>query len=269
MRSLKKNGLALILLLVLLLVCFAVGFAKVASASSPLASGAGILSPTNTTYSPGRLTLKTISVGLGGSSIYYTITYSLDGKPNVTVPLEIETHPRSFQITIRGSAPLPALSEGSHSITVYQRLDYNTTAPRTFWDSSTVYFTINDGNSPVIANVSVENRTYAQKTLPLNFTLDGPTSWMGYCVDNQANETIKGNTTITGLNVGPHTLKVFANDTAGNMGVSNTSNFTISQPIEDPPSVSNYSLDRTFLTAIVIVGVVVAVAALVYVWRKK
>ena len=56
--------------------------------------------------------------------------------------------------------------------------------------------------------------------IPLNFTLDEFASWMGYSLDAQANVTLSGNTTITGVSGGVHRIVVYANDTAGNMGKS-------------------------------------------------
>ena len=50
---------------------------------------------------------------------------------------------------------------------------------------------------------------------------------MGYCLDSLANVTIAGNTTISGLSEGTHSLVVYANDTAGNTVKSETVFFTV------------------------------------------
>jgi hypothetical protein len=49
---------------------------------------------------------------------------------------------------------------------------------------------------------------------------------MGYSLDGQDNVTVTGNATLSGLSSGLHNVTVYANDTAGNMGVSETIKFT-------------------------------------------
>ena len=96
-----------------------------------------------------------------------------------------------------------------------------------------------DATPPVISILSPQNTTYPTSNVPLNFTVNETTHWMGYSLDNQANATIPGNTTIP-VSEGRHTLVVYANDTVGNMGASNTVCFTVdvSSPIiEDPARV--------------------------------
>ncbi len=52
---------------------------------------------------------------------------------------------------------------------------------------------------------------------------------MGYSIDNQANETVnlKSEINLSGLSQGAHSIKIYANDSLGNMGVSNTVFFSI------------------------------------------
>lgn len=82
-------------------------------------------------------------------------------------------------------------------------------------------------SSPTITVVSPENRTYAASSVPLNFTLNKPTSWIGYSLDAQHNVAITGNTTLSGLSYGSHNITVYANDTSGNIGSSGTVFFTV------------------------------------------
>jgi hypothetical protein len=133
---------------------------------------------------------------------------------------------------------LPELPEGHHELTVYanyERTSTNHNYPALILDSTTVYFTVDDGTPPIISNLSLENKTYSQNDLSLNFTTDEPTSWIGYCLDGKTNVTIAGNTTLTGLADGSHNLTIYANDAAGNMGASETINFTIAQKTEPSP----------------------------------
>jgi hypothetical protein len=83
---------------------------------------------------------------------------------------------------------------------------------------------------PLIEILSPQNLTYTNNSVPLTFTIYdySPISWIGYSLDNQANVTITGNTTLASLPDGIHEIVVYANDTFGNMGASNKIHFTVS-----------------------------------------
>ena len=111
---------------------------------------------------------------------------------------------------------------------------------------------------PSISVLSPQNMIFSTTDVSINFIVNLPTSWMGYSLDGQDNVTIAGNTTIAGLSNGLHTLTVYANDTAGNVGASETMLFTVDVP---------------FPTALVIAAsgvslAVVAAGVLVY-WKKR
>ena len=94
----------------------------------------------------------------------------------------------------------------------------------------TVTLQRNDTAPPTMTLLSPENKTYTTTSIPLTFTPNETTSWIGYSLDNQANVTITGNTTLTGLSEGTHSITVYANDTSGNMGASEIVYFTVSLP---------------------------------------
>lgn len=218
----------------------------------PLASGINITSPANTTYISNLLTLNITVRGLISPSIYrYIMVYSADGKNNASLPVTSTFVPVEATVTypngtittapaiigsyyiITGCVALPELHEGTHNITVYAAYertnDINTNWPALILDSNTVDFTINYGIPPVISKLSLENKTYNQNNLPLNFTTDKPISWICYCLDGKTNVTITGNTTLTGIPNGSHNIVIYANDTLGNMGASEAINFNVSQ----------------------------------------
>ena len=66
-----------------------------------------------------------------------------------------------------------------------------------------------------IAILSPKNLDYNTTEVPLVFTLSAPADWMGYSLDSQEKVAIAGNTTLTGLSNGSHSLTVSANDTYG------------------------------------------------------
>jgi hypothetical protein len=196
-----------------------------------LVSPISIISPSNSTYTPQTLTLNiTVKSFLDASKANITIVYSVDGNANATVDTQSTPFPMGIQsyYLITGWATLPEMPEGLHSITVYGKYEFPMF--NIAYDNRTVYFTVNDGNPPIISNLSLENKTYNQDRLPLNFKVDESTSWIGYCLNGQANVTITENFTLTELPAGSHTLTIYANDTAGNMGASETISFSIAAP---------------------------------------
>jgi hypothetical protein len=92
----------------------------------------------------------------------------------------------------------------------------------------------------------------------LNFKVSESVSWMGYSLDDEANVTLAGDTILT-LEEGSHSIILYANDTAGNMGKSDMVNFNI-QP----------SPDVTLLSAASAVSIVIIAAILIgYLKHKK
>lgn len=87
---------------------------------------------------------------------------------------------------------------------------------------------------PNITSLSAQDKTYKESNVPLDFTLSQPAQWIGYSLDGQANITIDGNTTLTGLQNGQHTVTIYANNTYGNPAVPQTITFIIKVPIPFP-----------------------------------
>jgi hypothetical protein len=160
---------------------------------------------------------------------------------------------------------LTNLTDGPHSLAVHA---YGTGS---VWDqyglceyspsvesSSVVYFTL-DTSIPSVSILSLENKTYYSANVTLTFDVNEPTSEMNYCLDG-LNITLAGNTTLTQLSYGTHSLTVYATDIAGNTGASKTINFTIAR--EPQP----------FLIILVIASittVVVCIGLIVYFKKRK
>jgi hypothetical protein len=100
--------------------------------------------------------------------------------------------------------------------------------------SSTIYFEV-DTTAPTVTLEPMENKTYSEADIPLNFRIDEPASWVGYSLDEQDNVTLTTNTTLMGLSEGTHSLVVYARDNAGNTGTAKTINFTIAFPPSSTP----------------------------------
>lgn len=132
-----------------------------------------------------------------------------------------------------------------------------------------IFFSVYNTPPPNIIVYAPKNQSYvftniSSDVIPLNFTVDKITSWIGYSLDNQNNITIAENITLTGLNEGQHKLVMYANDTIGNMGTSQTMYFTIAK--EDSNLQGGFSI---LFVVIVVVVTVVIVATLIYFKKHK
>lgn len=79
---------------------------------------------------------------------------------------------------------------------------------------------------PNITILSPVNNSYHFKMyVPLNFMNNTILSWTGYSLNGTANKTINGSYNITVIPNGLNSITVFANDTSGNMGKSDTNYF--------------------------------------------
>jgi len=96
-----------------------------------------------------------------------------------------------------------------------------------------------DTTVPTISIVSPQNTIYAVNQVPLTFTVNVVTSWIGYSLDDQANVTVRGNTTLTELSDGTHSLQMYARpidfSCKRNLGASSPVYFTIDTT---PPSIA-------------------------------
>ena len=151
------------------------------------------------------------------------------------------------------------ISDGEHTVTFYATEvgAYPLMEAFTIVNSASLHFTI-DTIAPAISDLSVENATYKTSDIPLSFNVNENVTQTSYCLDNQGNVTFIGNTTLTGLTEGMHSLVVYAKDTAGNIGASETIDFSVDVP---------------FPTTIVVVAsgasiAIIASGVLVY-WKKR
>jgi len=113
------------------------------------------------------------------------------------------------------------------------------------------------GSPPAIFIDSPENKTYTVNSVSLKFTVSKTTSWIKYSLDNQANVTITGDVTLSDLAYGEHSITLYAEDTDGKAGKSETVYFTIAEGAEPPPpDFSPIVLIVAVIAAAVIIGVI-------------
>jgi len=90
-----------------------------------------------------------------------------------------------------------------------------------------------DTTPPIITILSPVNKTYCTTLVPITFTVNEPTSWIGYSLDGTANKTVTGNTSLL-LSYGSHNIIVYAKDMAGNEGASTKVTFKVNTPPNSP-----------------------------------
>jgi hypothetical protein len=126
---------------------------------------------------------------------------------------------------------------------------------------------------PKITLQSPLNQTYKESNVSLVFTVDKAVDWVGYSLDGEQNVTISNtssltnsmitNVTVANVTSGLHSITVYANDTFGNMGVSENIAFRVKLPgISGPfPTASVATVSG--------VSVIVAVACLLVYFKKR
>ena len=190
-----------------------------------------VLSPENKTYPSNNLTLV-LSVNRPTT----WIGYSLDDQANITV---------------KGDTELDGLSDGEHSVTVYVNDTFGNLV-----SSDTVQFSV-DTFAPQIMVFSPENKTYGGSDIQTVFTVDEPTSWMGYSLDGEDNVTVTGNVTLAALSTGSHNITFYAIDLVGNTGTSGTIYFEISP------------FPTVLIVAVAVTITITAAATYLFLKRKK
>lgn len=200
----------------------------------------------------------------GLSQRLVTVSFYVDGKGYGSVsPNSDLSSPFSYSLQLEN------LSDGSHILLV--RAD--STGVVRDWISDTVYevsgesataaahFTLD--SPPEVSFLSAE-KAYTTPEFPLNFMVNEPVAKISYVLDWQKNLTISGNITLSGLTFGTHIVTVYAWDTAGGVGVSETITFTITEPFSIPVIIA-----VVILVAIGTIALIVAVCAGLLVYYRK
>jgi nitrous oxidase accessory protein NosD len=113
---------------------------------------------------------------------------------------------------------------------------------------------------PTIEIINPESVTYSIRNVSVDFVLNKPVSWIGYSLDENNNETISGNLTLTDLSLGTHNITIYAIDEYGNEGSSETVSFTIEE---------NKSLSNLLVTAVIVSVVSISLACIVLLRKHK
>jgi hypothetical protein len=228
--------------------------------------------PRNSTVNRSNNLTISFNVKLLGSPLasdprVYTVYYNTSWQNDSVVYQWSYGHP--YLTEFSNKLNLTSIPEGKQNITI-QAIEYGIYwSPPPFWyttftitGSSSISFTI-DTTPPVISALSVQNKTYSTSDVPLNVTVNEPVSQVICSLDGQENVTISGNTTLTGLANGDHSLIVYAKDEAGNIGTSKTITFTVAE------SFPTTLVATASVVTVAVVGAVTLLIAVVYFKKRK
>ena len=122
--------------------------------------------------------------------------------------------------------------------------------------SATICFTI-DRTPPTVSFLPPENVS-STSSVPLNLTINESYSKIAYSLNGQQNVTVSGNSTIPHLPFGQYNVTFYVWDIAGNIGTSETANFTVAEiPQTVGTTDSSLLLPATAaLSTVIIIGIV-------------
>jgi hypothetical protein len=165
------------------------------------------------------------------------LSYILDGSPNVKLSItSYETSLTSF-----GKGTLSNLTDGYHKVTAV-----SVDSKGNVLSGSTTFLVNTTLRFPTLL-LSPNNITYYSKEIPLTYTINDPKYTVYYRFDNSSKQiTLTGNTTLSGLSEGQHTITAVASDHKTGTGLysKQIANFTIDtiNPTPTPtPTVPEFS----------------------------
>jgi hypothetical protein len=232
-----------------------------------------IVSPENKTYDPKNFvslsfTLESSDPESWQITFVHGVKIYLDGDLYEHAIATEPSNPTDYGYSY--SFALTGLELGSHSLYVvasYRSIVWTSENIGVWRDSDSatskvIYFSV--GTSPLrIGILSIDQQQiFNVSVVPLDFTVSKPVSWMGYSLNGQDNVTIAGNTTLTGLSEGTHSLVVYANDSFGQTGKSLVRYFTVA-------TTNSYSSSTITLVSATVVISAVAVCAGLLLYLKK
>ena len=196
------------------------------------------------------------------SSMVIKVTYEVDWKKEAISVLNGGQEQASFNLWLSN------VPEGQHRIVIkavgsgLYKQDEVSYKGFFIESTATISFTI-DRAAPTVLVLPTENIS-STSAVPFNLTVNEPFSKIGYSLNGQQNVTVSGNSTIPHLPAGQYNVTFYVWDIAGNIGTSETENFTVALA---PLTQSEPFSSVPFAAVSLVVAVVVATGLLVY--RKK
>jgi hypothetical protein len=262
----KRTALALTLILALSVSIIAgMQTLEVAQANFLPAPAIIIYSPAPIIYTNTSIPLHVVVNVLRDSPEIVCVLYCVDESSNVTLTNLTRTGNVWFDPNKEGSefsvtSVLESLAEGNHTLKVYSQ----DAAGKEM--SSSVEFTINTQyRYPEVLILSPQNKTYTTTEVPLTWTCDEQILSADYILDPYlyGSTTLPGNTTLTGLSNGTHTIAVYVFTERGQAN-SQTVHFTVSPETQ----LQTEPFPTTMVVASVVLVVVIGMGLLVY-FKKR
>lgn len=270
------NKTALTAIIIVAFITFVAGMQtlEVAKANFLPAPAIIIYSPAPVIYTNTSIPLHVVVNILSNSPDIVCVLYCVDENSNVTLTNLTRTDnvgfaPGRWGSEFRVTSILDNLAEGNHTLKVYSQ----DAAGKEM--SSSVEFTINTQyRYPEVLILSPQNKTYTTTEVPLTWACDEQKIVADYTLDlwSQAplyayftlsgNASLPGNTTLTGLSNGTHTLTVNVITERGS--ASKTVHFTVSLETQLQPE----PFPTVPVAAASVTAAVVVVAGLLLLLRK-
>jgi hypothetical protein len=163
------------------------------------------------------------------------IKYSVDGQPNVTVTVKNEIPDEYEHIAGNVGGMILGIPTGAHKLTIYggTRLANHTETLNSF--NVSTYFIVESVN-PTIQVLSPQQKTYSSPSVSIEFQNYKPLSWEGYSLDQTPVATVQSSRIDINLFNGNHSVRIYGEDTAGNIYASQAVTFTVNT--RKPPTVT-------------------------------
>jgi len=278
----KRTALALTLTISVLLIAGTLTV-EVANANFLPNDTLTITSPSNKVYATTSIQLTITALKKEPTPEIVSFTYRLDENPNVTDTLtdvhkslgsSLLDYPQFWAGTVLNNLP-----EGNHTLKAY-----STDALGEHMYAS-VDFVIDTSYTSPLSVVSPQNTTYTTTVVPLTFACreegkyDGAFSYGGYVLDGiDCSDYIYGNSSLTDLSVGSHTIHVTVQTESGvfsetvQFSISQTPDSTVSpspstEPTPAPPEGSSYSIPAFVIGPVIVIAA--GIGALLYFKKRK
>jgi hypothetical protein len=162
------------------------------------------------------------------------IKYSLDNQPEVTLTIQNSIINEHYEGT--GTGTLSGLSNGPHSLYIHGQTELTKDSKPLNIFNATIFFVV-DSVNPTIQVLSPQQKTYSSTAVSLEFKSDRPLSWTGYSLDqNLVVASYSSGSTLINLHNGYHSLRIYAQDSAGKVYASQAVVFKING--KNPPIVA-------------------------------
>jgi N-acetylneuraminic acid mutarotase len=155
--------------------------------------------------------------------VYVVGGFDLDSYSNVVHVYDAERNVWSsgaYMLTARGYLGLAVVDDVLYAIGGFDGEHW--------LDVNERYVPLGYGTMPAELRVlSPENVTYTSDSVEMVLSVNRPTTWISYSLDDRANVTVKGNAVLSQLSEGQHRLIVYVNDTFGNLVSSGAVYFSV------------------------------------------